>query len=203
MSPVMVTLTSFGRRGHGEGLAHRPASGRAAPLAGSGEPKHHVLIVGGGCAGLAPAQALGSTPLRVTLIDRRNYHLFQPLLYQVATAVLSPGEIAEPIRRILNRHKNITVLMGEVEGVDPEQKQVRVNGSALTYDTLVLATGATHSYFGHPERERFAPGLKTLEDVMDPGSLQIDRRARRANRIKGLLATQGLYDYRPLRSDRW
>jgi len=165
MSPVMVALTSFGRRGHGEGLAHRPASGRAAPLAGSGEPQHHALIVGGGFGGLATAQALGSTPLRVTLIDRRNYDLFQPLLYQVATAVLSPGEIAEPIRRTLNRHKNVTVLMGEVEGIDPEQNQVRVNGSALTYDTLVLATGATHSYFGHPEWERFAPGLKTLDDA--------------------------------------
>jgi NADH dehydrogenase len=126
---------------------------------------HHVVIVGAGFGGLSLAQALGSTPLRVTVIDRRNYHLFQPLLYQVATAVLSPGEIAQPIRRILGRHKNITVLLGEVDHISPERKEVYVNGEALTYDTLVLATGATHGYFGHPEWARFAPGLKTLEDA--------------------------------------
>jgi NADH dehydrogenase len=126
---------------------------------------HHVVIVGAGFAGLALAQALGSTPLRVTVIDRRNYHLFQPLLYQVATAVLSPGEIAQPIRRILGRHKNITVLLGDVDHINPERKEVYVNGEALIYDTLVLATGATHGYFGHPEWARFAPGLKTLEDA--------------------------------------
>ncbi len=126
---------------------------------------HHVVIVGAGFAGLALAQTLGSTPLRVTVIDRRNYHLFQPLLYQVATAVLSPGEIAQPIRRILGRHKNITVLLGEVDDINPERKEIYVNGEALTYDTLVLATGATHGYFGHSEWARFAPGLKTLEDA--------------------------------------
>jgi NADH:ubiquinone reductase (H+-translocating) len=123
----------------------------------SPSPAHHVVIVGAGFAGLALAQSLGSTPLRVTVIDRRNYHLFQPLLYQVATAVLSPGEIAQPIRRILGHHKNITVLLGEVDDISPERKEVYVNGEALTYDTLVLATGATHGYFGHPEWARFAP----------------------------------------------
>jgi NADH dehydrogenase len=126
---------------------------------------HHVVIIGAGFAGLSLAQALGSTPVRVTVIDRRNYHLFQPLLYQVATAVLSPGEIAQPIRRILGRHKNITVLLGEVGDVNPERKEVYLNGEALTCDILVLATGATHGYFGHPEWARFAPGLKTLEDA--------------------------------------
>jgi NADH dehydrogenase len=126
---------------------------------------HHVLIVGAGFAGLALAQTLGSSPVRVTVIDRRNYHLFQPLLYQVATAALSPGEIAQPIRRILSRHKNITVLLGEVDDINPERKEVYVDGEALAYDTLVLATGATHGYFGHPEWARFAPGLKTLEDA--------------------------------------
>jgi NADH:ubiquinone reductase (H+-translocating) len=123
---------------------------------------HHVVIVGAGFAGLSLAQSLGGTPLRVTVIDRRNYHLFQPLLYQIATAALSPGEIAQPIRRILGRYPNITVLLGEVEHIDPERKEVYANGEALAYDTLVLATGAT---YGHPEWARFAPGLKTLEDA--------------------------------------
>ncbi|KAB0265601.1 NAD(P)/FAD-dependent oxidoreductase [Microvirga brassicacearum] len=128
-------------------------------------PTPHIVIVGAGFAGLACAQQLGGSDVAVTLIDRRNYHLFAPLLYQVATAVLSPGEIAEPIRRVLSRHQNITVLLGEVEGVDTNARQVRVDGRAIPYDELVLATGATHSYFGHPEWERFAPGLKTLEDA--------------------------------------
>jgi NADH dehydrogenase len=124
-----------------------------------------VVIVGAGFAGLSLAQSLGSTPFRVTVVDRRNYHLFQPLLYQVATAVLTPGEIAEPVRRIMKRHRNVRVVLGELEGVDPGRREIRVNGELLRYDTLVLATGATHSYFGHPEWERFAPGLKTLEDA--------------------------------------
>jgi NADH dehydrogenase len=123
------------------------------------------VIVGAGFGGLAAAQALGGSAVAVTLIDRRNYHLFQPLLYQVATAVLSPGEIAEPIRNVLRRHKNITVYLGEVEGIEPTGKRLRVNGRTLSYDYLVLATGATHGYFGHPEWAQFAPGLKTLEDA--------------------------------------
>jgi len=126
-----------------------------------------VLIVGGGFGGLATAQALAGAPsIRVTLVDKHNYHLFQPLLYQVATAVLSPGEIAEPIRRILSGCRNITVLLGEVDAIDPARHEVHLSeGTRLAYDTLVVATGATHSYFGHPEWERFAPGLKTLEDA--------------------------------------
>lgn len=129
------------------------------------EGAHHVVVVGAGFGGLAVARELGGTPVRVTLIDRRNYHLFQPLLYQVATAVLSPSEIAEPVRRILRRHKNVTVLLGELEDVDTQRREIIVDGKTIPYDTLVLATGATHSYFGHPEWEQHAPGLKTLEDA--------------------------------------
>jgi NADH dehydrogenase len=126
---------------------------------------HHVVIVGAGFAGLSLAQSLGSTPFRVTVVDRRNYHLFQPLLYQVATAVLTPGEIAEPVRRIMKRHRNVRVVLGEVDGIDPGRREISIDGELLRYDTLVLATGATHSYFGHPEWEPFAPALKTLEDA--------------------------------------
>src|SRR5918911_367339 len=125
----------------------------------------HVVIIGAGFAGLAVAKALGGTKLRVTLIDRNNYHLFQPLLYQVATAALSPGEIAEPIRHILSCHRNITVLLAGVTGVDVRNQQILLGSERLGYDHLVLATGATHSYFGHSEWECFAPGLKTLEDA--------------------------------------
>jgi NADH dehydrogenase len=125
-----------------------------------------VVIVGAGFGGLATAQALGSSAVQVTVIDRRNYHLFQPLLYQVATAVLSPGEIAEPIRRILRSHRNVTVLLAEMTALDTQARAVVLEGGArVHYDALVLATGATHSYFGHPEWERYAPGLKTLEDA--------------------------------------
>jgi NADH dehydrogenase len=138
-------------------------TGALAPVAVS--EVHHVVIVGAGFGGLAVARSLGNRPVRVTLVDRRNHHLFQPLLYQAATAVLSPSDIAEPIRHILSRYKNITVLMGEVTGIDTERREVQLVGRVLRYDTLVLATGATHSYFGHPEWERFAPGLKTLEDA--------------------------------------
>jgi NADH dehydrogenase len=128
---------------------------------------HHVVVVGGGFGGLEVARQLGGAGgIRVTLIDRRNYHLFQPLLYQVATAVLSPGEIAEPIRRIVGRHPNITVLLDEVVGINPAARSVATrSGRSLVYDTLVVATGATHSYFGHPEWAEFAPGLKTLGDA--------------------------------------
>ncbi|WP_082172975.1 NAD(P)/FAD-dependent oxidoreductase [Methylobacterium platani] len=138
--------------------------GRSPP--GEAGP-HRVVIVGGGFGGLTTARGLGGAEgIAVTLIDRRNHHLFQPLLYQVATAVIAPGEIAEPIRAILRRDRNVSVLMGEVVGVDGEARAVRLrDGTRIPYDTLVLATGATHSYFGHPEWERYAPGLKTLDDA--------------------------------------
>jgi NADH dehydrogenase len=127
-----------------------------------------VLVVGGGFGGLYAARALARHPLRVVLVDRVNYHLFQPLLYQVATAALSPGEIAEPLRAILRKYRNVEVLLGEVTTVDPQARCVRLaDGAELGYDYLVLATGGRHSYFGHPEWEAAAPGLKSLEDALE------------------------------------
>jgi NADH:ubiquinone reductase (H+-translocating) len=130
-----------------------------------------VVIVGGGFGGLAAARALRKSNVEVVLIDRQNHHLFQPLLYQVATSVLSPGQIASPIRGILKRQRNTTVILGEVTGVDTGQRRVFVDSSdrsgvAVEYDYLILATGASHSYFGHDEFERFAPGLKSLADAV-------------------------------------
>jgi len=130
-----------------------------------------VVIVGGGFGGLAAAKALRKAPVQVILIDRTNHHLFQPLLYQVATSVLSPSQISSPIRGILRKQKNATVIMGEVTGVDKEQRCVFVNSRdrehvPVHYDYLVLATGARHSYFGHNEFEKFAPGLKSLADAL-------------------------------------
>src|SRR5215467_3969316 len=130
-----------------------------------------VVIVGGGFGGLAAAKALKNTPVCVTLFDRSNHHLFQPLLYQVAISVLSPGQIASPIRAILRRQRNTTVILGEVTGVDKERRCVFANSAdrehvPIPYDYLILATGATHSYFGHDEFETFAPGLKTVADAV-------------------------------------
>lgn len=124
-----------------------------------------VVIVGAGFGGLTAAQALARTPIDVTLIDRHNYHYFQPLLYQVATAALSPADIAWPIRGILRRQANATVLMATVTAIDPEARLVYAGSEPVPYDFLVLATGATHSYFGHPEWGAAAPGLKQIEDA--------------------------------------
>ena len=125
-----------------------------------------VVIVGAGFGGLACASSLGGKPVKVTIVDRRNYHLFVPLLYQVATAALSPADIARPIRRILGRFSNIEVVLGTVTGVDTAARRVRLpNGSELPYDKLVVATGSDYSYFGHPEWAEFAPGLRSLEDA--------------------------------------
>src|SRR5450432_550759 len=127
---------------------------------------HHVVIVGAGFGGLETAFRLAGTPTSITLIDRRNHHLFQPLLYQVATASLATSEIAWPIRHLLRDRPEVTTLLGNVTGVDMNKRQVLLEGGdALHYDTLVLATGARHAYFGHDEWEPFAPGLKTLEDA--------------------------------------
>jgi NADH dehydrogenase len=126
-----------------------------------------VVIVGAGFGGLAAARRLARAPVDVTLLDRKNHHVFQPLLYQVATAGLSPAEIAEPIRRILRRQSNARVLLGEVEAVDPAARRVRFDAASLAYDFLILAAGVTHSYFGHPGWEAHAPGLKTIEDALE------------------------------------
>lgn len=125
-----------------------------------------VVIVGGGFGGLAAAKALAGADVEIVLIDRRNHHLFQPLLYQVATAALSPSEIAWPIRHLLRRQANVRVLMATATGIDTEGRAVLLeDGDCVPYDRLVLATGAQHAYFGHDEWERFAPGLKTVEDA--------------------------------------
>ena len=127
----------------------------------------HVVIVGGGFAGLWAARALADAPVRITLLDRGNHHLFQPLLYQVATAGLSAPDIAAPLRHILRRQRNVTVLMEEVRGIDPAAREVRIEGGApLHYDYVLLASGATHAYFGHDDWAPHAPGLKTLDDAL-------------------------------------
>jgi NADH dehydrogenase len=130
-----------------------------------------IIIVGGGFGGLAAARALGEAPAEIILIDRTNHHLFQPLLYQVATSVLAPSQISFPIRAILRKQMNTTVILGEVTGVDKDGKRVFVSNAdrqnvAVNYDYLILATGASHSYFGRNEFERFAPGLKSLADAV-------------------------------------
>lgn len=125
----------------------------------------HIVIIGGGFGGLQTALGLGKAPARVTLIDRNNHHVFQPLLYQVATAGLSPADIAAPIRHVLRRQRNTEVLMAEVTKIDLTERRVWMGSKSVGYDYLILATGARHSYFGHDEWERDAPGLKTLTDA--------------------------------------
>ena len=126
-----------------------------------------VVIVGGGFGGLHAARALADANAQVTLLDRHNYHLFQPLLYQVATASLSPGDVASPIRWILRHQKNVEVLLAEAHAIDPVGRRVMIDGEPVAYDYLVLATGAAHAYFGHPEWAERAPGLKTLDDALE------------------------------------
>ncbi len=138
------------------------------PLHGSPVRRPRVVIVGGGFAGLHAATGLAKLPVDVTLIDRRNHHTFQPLLYQVALAVLSPADIAQPIRSILRKQTNTEVLMDEVVGIDTAARSVILgSGAQVTYDYLALATGATHSYFGKDEWAQFAPGLKSVEDAIE------------------------------------
>jgi NADH dehydrogenase len=129
------------------------------------EPR--IVIIGGGFGGLYAARGLRRAPVHVTLVDRRNHHLFQPLLYQVATAALNPSDIAYPIRAVLARQRNANVLLAEAVSVDVAGKRVVLSDGELPYDYLVVATGATHSYFGHPEWEADAPGLKTIEDALE------------------------------------
>src|SRR5438874_1435526 len=126
-----------------------------------------VIIVGAGFGGLEAAKKLACEDVRLTLIDRSNYHLFQPLLYQVATAALSPADIAAPVRAILSKCKNVEVILAEVQSIDVNAKKVKLTEGEVDYDYLIVATGARHSYFGHPEWERLAPGLKSLEDAVE------------------------------------
>ena len=127
----------------------------------------HVVILGGGFGGLNATRALRKAPVRITLVDRQNFHLFQPLLYQVATASLSPGDIASPLRHILRRQRNVDVWLGEAVSIDPERRVVRLRDGELSYDYLIVATGATHAYFGHDEWAHYAPGLKTVDDAVE------------------------------------
>ncbi len=127
----------------------------------------HVIILGAGFGGLYAAKALKRAPVRVTVVDRRNYHLFQPLLYQVATAALNPSDIAYPIRAVVARQKNTNVILGDATAIDVSKKLIKLVDGEIAYDYLIVATGATHSYFNHPEWERTAPGLKTIEDALE------------------------------------
>jgi NADH dehydrogenase len=144
------------------------AAGHTTPSLEPAAP-HRVLIVGGGFAGLYAARVLGHDDrVAVTLVDRRNHHLFAPLLYQVATGALAPGEIAQPLRSVLRKQQNTTVLLGEATGLDAERRELRLDdGGTLAYDTLIVGTGAHHSYFGHDDWAAIAPGLKSLDDATE------------------------------------
>ncbi len=172
---VSVALFLFRRRSAPRGARRLAAPSGAAATAraregapAAPEKRQRVVVVGAGFAGLACARALARAPVQVTVVDRRNHHLFQPLLYQVATAGLNPADIATPTRQILRKQRNAEVLLAEVRGVDVERRTLTLDGGdVLAYDHLVVATGATHAYFGHPEWEAFAPGLKTIEDALE------------------------------------
>ena len=133
----------------------------------SGAQNPRVVIVGGGFGGLEAAKKLGDQPVRVTIIDRTNYHLFQPLLYQVATAALSPADIAAPLRGVISKYRNLDVMLAEVTAIDVARKIVRTTDQEVPYDYVILATGSRHSYFGKDEWEKLAPGLKSLEDAVE------------------------------------
>jgi len=139
-------------------------------MAGSAqsESRKRVVVIGAGFAGIEVARGLGGSRADVTLIDKQNYHLFQPLLYQVATAALSPANIAEPVRRLVRHYPNVSVMLGEVTKISAAEKRITlVDGTSVPYDILVIASGATHAYFGHDGWEKFAPGLKTIDDALD------------------------------------
>jgi len=129
--------------------------------------RHRVVVVGGGFGGLSLARTLRRAPVDLTLIDRSNYHLFQPLLYQVATGALSPANIAAPLRVVLKNQKNTKVLLAEATHIDVANRRLILSDGSIDYDTLVVATGSSHQYFGHDQWEQFAPGLKTIEDATD------------------------------------
>src|ERR1700685_4677157 len=137
------------------------------PPPNHGEPRPRVVIVGAGFGGLTAARRLAKFPVQITLVDRKNHHTFQPLLYQVATAGLSPGEIAAPIRWVLRDRSNVEVVLEEVVDFDLAGKRVITSDQVLDFDFLIVASGATHAYFGHDEWEPLAPGLKTIEDALE------------------------------------
>ncbi len=128
---------------------------------------HHVVIVGGGFGGLYAAKAFGQTDARITLVDKRNFHLFQPLLYQIAVGGLSPGDIASPLRAVLSKYKNVEVIKAEVIDLDPKHGRITFTDGELNYDSVIIATGSTYSYFGHDEWAEIAPGIKTIENTLD------------------------------------
>lgn len=145
----------------------RAFAGRLLGMEDTPTQKPRVVIIGAGFGGLEAAKKLSCQAVRVTVVDRTNYHLFQPLLYQVATAALSPADIAAPVRAVLSKSKNMEVILAEVQSIDVNARKVKMVDGELDYDYLILATGARHSYFGHPEWERLAPGLKSLEDAVE------------------------------------
>ncbi|MGA1474532.1 MAG: NAD(P)/FAD-dependent oxidoreductase [Prochlorothrix sp.] len=133
----------------------------------SAQTPHQVVIVGGGFGGLYAAKAFKHTPAQITLIDKRNFHLFQPLLYQVATGTVSPADISSPLRGILSNNRNVQVLLDEVSDVDPDRQEVHLKDGSLHYDSLIVATGVSHHYFGNDQWQSVAPGLKTIEDALE------------------------------------
>ena len=160
------------------------------PMPTNNKPRPRVVIVGAGFAGLTAARRIARLPVQLTVVDRKNHHTFQPLLYQVATAGLSPGEIAAPIRWILRGCSNVKVLLDEVVDFNLEQNKVITKEQVLGYDFLIIASGATHAYFGHPDWEPLAPGLKTIEDA-----LEIRRRVLLAFELAERQAAAGVPDF--------
>src|SRR5665213_1893063 len=147
-------------------VANTARNRRIGLMAATESGQARIVIIGAGFAGIEVARGLSAAGLPVTLIDRQNYHLFQPLLYQVATAALSPADIAEPVRRMLRTCPNLQVVLGEVTGIHHQDQRLALDdGSEIAYDILVIAAGATHAYFGHDAWEKFAPGLKTIPDA--------------------------------------
>ena len=168
MESGMNTSIGFQRTKGQEWMTRRVEDASAAPVTRHAAARPQVVVIGCGFAGLAAAQALANRPVHVTIVDRANHHLFQPLLYQVATAGLAAPAIAAPIRHVLRAARNVTTLLGEVASIDVAKQQIRLDrGDTLGYDYLIVASGATHSYFGRDDWAPFAPGLKTLDDALE------------------------------------
>jgi len=165
--PVSPALHGRQRRGYNKSSHRFSFCEHSCAMENTPTEKPNVVIVGAGFGGLEAAKKLACENVRVTVIDRTNYHLFQPLLYQVATAALSPADIAAPVRAVLSKWKNVEVILAEVQSVDVDAKKIKTTDTEIGYDFLILATGARHSYFGHNEWEKLAPGLKSLEDAIE------------------------------------